>query len=108
MLYAMPKAQYRMVRLRRPDVLRAQKMLAQLGGTYLTDFFHIASFMTAEEFMELSGKAGDRKMHEWQRRRDAGEVPIRPEELRVDADEDRTHEVNTAAADDAGEKESDQ
>ena len=58
MLYAMPKAQYRMVRLRRPDVLRAQKMLAQLGGTYLTDFFHIASFMTAEEFMELSGKAG--------------------------------------------------
>ena len=47
-------------------------------------------------------------MHEWQRRRDAGEVPIRPEELRVDADEDRTHEVNTAAVDDAGEKESDQ
>ena len=94
-MYAMNYAKYRMVRLRRPDVLRIQKELKKLGGTFLTDFFHVCSYMTVEEFMQASAKAATRKMAEYQRRPDAGEVPVQPEELRDDAEEHRINEANT-------------
>ena len=94
-MYAMSDAKYRMVRLRRPDVLRIQKELKKLGGTFLTDFFHACSYMTVEEFIQASAKAATRKMAEYQRRRDAGEVPVQPEELQDDAEEHRINEANT-------------
>ena len=91
---------YRTVRLRRADVDRIEAELKRLGGMYLTDWGHNMSYLTAAEIVEVMGKASDRKLHEWQARDDAGEAPrIRPEELRDDADENRTHEQN--AADDA-------
>ena len=95
-----------MVRLRRADVLRIQKELENLGGMFLTDFFHAVSHMTASEVHAMAAKAGYRQLHEWQAREDAGEAPrVRPEEVRIDAEEDRINELNTAPE---GDKETDQ
>ena len=96
---------YQVVRLRRADVRRLQAEVKRLGGMYLTDVFHVISYMTAEEISHMSGTAAERKMREWQARDDAGETPrIRPDELRGDdADEARINKQNTAP----GDKESD-
>ena len=91
---------YRTVRLRRLDVNRIEAELKRLGGMYLTDWGHNMSYLTAEEIVEVTGKAADRKMREWQARDDAGEAPrIRPEELRDDADEYQIHQKNTSPGD---------
>ena len=62
------------VRVRRDDLIRLKGTLEGLGGMFLTDAFHVLSYATDEEIVEMSAKAGMRKLHEWQARRDVGET----------------------------------
>ena len=41
---------------------------------FLTDAFHILSFATCTEIVEMGGRAASRKMHAWQALRDRGET----------------------------------
>ena len=69
--------------------------LEKLGGMYLTDWGTAVSYMTAGEIFKMAGAAGHRKMIEWQKQREAGEV-LDPPGLRSAAEEDRINEQNTA------------
>ena len=62
------------VRVRRDDLIRLKSSLEGLGGMFLTDAFHVLSFATPAEIVEMAGRAATRKMHEWEARRDAGET----------------------------------
>ena len=92
----MARDNYITVRMRRTDVDRIKATLHDMGGVYFTDWGGWVSWLTPLEIYDLAGKAGDRKQTEYMRRVDAGEVGIRPEEVRIDAEEDRTNELNTA------------
>ena len=41
---------------------------------FLTDAFHVLSFATPAEIVEMASRAGTRKLHAWQARRDTGET----------------------------------
>ena len=92
----MPTGKYITVRMRRADVDRIKATLHDMGDVYFTDWGHWVSWLTALELYDLVGTAGRRKQTEYMRRVDAGEVGIRPEELRDDADEDRINKQNRA------------
>ena len=62
------------IKLRRAAAVRIKAELEKLGSMFITDWGDAISYMTAEEIIEAAGKAGTRKLHEWQARRDAGET----------------------------------
>ena len=96
-----------MIRALRADVNRIEAVLkdSPLGNVHLTDFIHWVSWMTVEELKQIAHKAMDRRFDEWSRR------GVKPDELRIDADEEQATAFNTAdertggAPDDAGDKE---
>ena len=59
------------IRVRKNDLIRLKSSLEGLGGMFLTDAFHVLSFATPTEIVEMAGRAASRKMQEWQARRDA-------------------------------------
>ena len=70
----MSQEKHATLRCRRADFARIKATLQALGGTYVTDFVHVVSYMTPEEILRAADNAGTRKMHAWQARRDAGET----------------------------------
>ena len=70
----MSQEKHATIRGRRADFARIKATLQALGGMYITDFLHVVSYMTPEEIIKAAGRCGERKLHEWQSRRDAGET----------------------------------
>ena len=60
---------------------------------FLTDAFHVLSFATSTEIVEMASRAGTRKLHGWQARRDAGETFSAVSRSEDDADERDTDDV---------------
>ena len=88
------------VRVRRNDLIRLKSSLEGLGGMFLTDAFHVLSFATPAEIVEMAGRAASRKMFAWQALRDAGETfdaETRREDGREADDDDISREEIDAA-----------
>ena len=87
------------VRVRRDDLIRLKSSLEGLGGMFLTDAFHILSFATCTEIVQMGGRAASRKMHAWQALRDAGETfsaVTRNEDGEADTDDVTQEEIAAA------------
>ena len=49
------------VRVRRADLIRLKSSLEGLGGMFLTDAFHILSFATCTEIVQMGERAASRQ-----------------------------------------------